>query len=129
MLLVRFALVGLGVAALYVVGFLLLLQLGMAKVPANVLAFALAVGVQYIAQAAFTFRKRLNDRSQMARFVCMVGAGLLSATAITSGFGPMLGLSDLSAAVLVTLVLPIQNFFLMKLWVFTHRPTTDEVTS
>ena len=129
MTLFRFALVGLGVAALYVGTFLVLLDLGIAKFTANILAFALAIIVQYIGQATFTFRQRLDDHMQMMRFLCMIAAGFLSASVITTVVGPALDITDMAAAILVTLLLPIQNYFIMKLWVFTQSPQTDEVAS
>ena len=128
-MLIRFASVGLGVAALYVFAFLALLELGLGKLHANLIAFALAITVQYIGQAAFTFRKPLDDHAQMLRFLSMIAAGFFSASLITGAIGPVLSISDLAAAVCVTLFLPIQNFFIMKLWVFTQNPKADEVPS
>ena len=65
----------------------------------------------------------------MMRFLCMIAAGFLTASVITSVVGPALNITDMAAAILVTLLLPIQNYFIMKLWVFTQSPQTDEVAS
>ena len=128
-MLFRFAIVGVGVAALYVAAYLLMLEFGLGKTLANLIAFATAITVQYIGQAAFTFRKPLDDQTQMLRFICMIGAGFLSAGAITGFIGPALSFSDIASAISVTLILPVQNFFIMKLWVFTQNPKADEVPS
>ncbi|MEO1140493.1 MAG: GtrA family protein [Pseudomonadota bacterium] len=114
----RFALVGLIVAGLYVVLYLLLLDLGMGKPLANTVAFLIAVTVQYVGQAAFTFEARLKDSHQILRFMAMIGLGLFTSTAITALVGPMLGLADWIAAITVTVVLPLQNYVLMRHWVF-----------
>ena len=128
-MLFRFAIVGVGVAALYVAAYLLMLEFGLGKTLANLIAFAMAITVQYIGQAAFTFRKPLDDQTQMLRFISMIGAGFLSASAITGLIGPALSFSDMASAISVTLILPVQNFFIMKLWVFTQNPKADEVPS
>ncbi len=126
MQLVRFALVGVTVAALYVGLYLAFLRLGLPQVAANALAFLIAVAVQYIGQAAFTFERRLNDRPQMIRFAAMIALGLAMSALIT---GHGLGLPDWAAAVFVTLWLPIQNYLFMTLWVFVSpQPTTDTPT-
>lgn len=127
--LLRFALVGGAVAATYVFAYLLLLQAALPQQLANLLAFGLAVALQYIGQTLFTFERRLADTSQALRFVVMIGLGLLASALITGWVGPRLGLSNGIAALLVTLILPLQNFFLMSLWVYTKGPQQTEPLS
>ena len=125
----RFCIVGAGVAGLYIGLYLTLLSIGMAQVWANALSFLIAVAVQYVGQAAFTFEKPLRDAKQMMRFGVMTGIGLLTASVITGLIGPLLHLSIFTSAVLVALFLPIQNYILMALWVFsTQRPKMDSLT-
>lgn len=114
----RFALVGSFVAGLYVVLYLVFLEMGIAKALANTIAFLIAVTVQYVGQAAFTFEATLKDFPQITRFGVMIGLGVVTSTLITAFIGPMLGLADWISAVAVTVVLPVQNFLLMRRWVF-----------
>lgn len=116
---VRFALIGGLVAIAYVTLYLGLLFLGVPQVVANGAAFVCAVGLQYFGQAGFTFRRRINDRAQMLRFVAMIGLGLMTAALITGPVARASGLADGLAALIVILVLPVQNYAFMTLWVFS----------
>lgn len=113
----RFALVGALVAGTYLVLYLAFLHLGLAQALANALAFLIAVGLQYLGQAAFTFRRKLGDRAQIVRFAVMISLGLIVSAVITA-HAASLGLAPAKAALIVMLWLPIQNYLLMVLWVF-----------
>ncbi|GGH34169.1 Putative flippase GtrA (transmembrane translocase of bactoprenol-linked glucose) [Cribrihabitans marinus] len=125
--LLRFALVGAAVALAYVALYLLFLQAGMGRGWANALAFGLAVAGQYVGQTLFTFRRRLIAPRQAMRFAVMIGLGLASSAAITGGLAPAFGLPDLAAAIAVTVILPVQNYILMKAWVYAAPATCSEV--
>lgn len=114
----RFSIVGVTIAALYVLSFTALLNLGMAQVVANSLAFGMAVAVQYVLQTAWTFRRPLALPDQMLRFGCTIGAGFVVSALITSAIGPALGWADWFAAAAVAIVLPVQNFIIFRLWVY-----------
>lgn len=119
----RFALVGLLVAALYVLLYLGFLAAGLPRGAANIFAFVIAITAQYGGQAQLTFRKRLNDGGQLLRFGVMTGLGFATSACVTGVLAPAAALDDWIAAVAVTLILPVQNFILMTLWVF-HHPST-----
>lgn len=121
--LMRFALVGALVAGLYLLLYLTFLRLGITQVLANALAFLIAVGLQYLGQARFTFRRRLADRPQIFRFAVMITTGLIVSALIT-GTAPAWGLAPAAAALIVMLWLPLQNYALMSLWVF-WKPRTN----
>lgn len=120
----RFALVGGLVALAYVAGYLLLLALSVPQMLANGAAFLAAVALQYVGQAGFTFRRKLADRAQVLRFIVMIGLGLITAAVITGWLAAPLGLSDWAAALSVALILPVQNYIFMTLWVFSKSRTT-----
>ena len=122
--LVRFAIVGIGVALLYVLIYLALLTLGSPQVIANIVAFLLAVAVQYFGHTLFTFRKPLGLPDQIVRFVCTIGLGLFVSTMITGILGPSMGWQNWVSAALVTIILPVQNFLFFKAWVFTETGTS-----
>ncbi|WP_299564579.1 GtrA family protein [uncultured Sulfitobacter sp.] len=116
-----FALVGVGIALLYVVLYLAFLHVGLVQSAANALAFGLAVMVQYAGQARFTFQRQLNDLRQMLRFGFMIACGFTTSALITGIVAPYFMLPPLIAALAVTVILPVQNFILMSLWVFSKR--------
>ncbi len=124
-LLVRFAIVGVTIAAIYVLGYLLFVQLGLPRFWANGMAFAVAVTSQYVGQTVFTFRRKLGEIDQVFRFGVMIGAGFVTSALITSWAAPLFGAPDALAATVVAFVLPVQNFILMKLWVYA-KPLTCE---
>jgi putative flippase GtrA len=115
-----FAFIGILIALLYIGLYLAFLSLGLRPGAANGLAFGLAVVTQYIGQARFTFRRQVNDTRQMLRFGLMIAGGAATSTLITGVMAPSFMLPPLAAAVIVTLILPVQNFILMSLWVFSN---------
>ncbi|WP_138934707.1 GtrA family protein [Roseovarius arcticus] len=119
----RFALVGVGIAALYVALYLIFLRAGLGQGAGNALAFAIAVAVQYAAQARFTFHRQLNDPRQMLRFGMMIAGGFATSALITGVVAPHYLLEPWIAAIAVTLILPVQNFIIMTLWVFSNPAT------
>lgn len=125
--LVRFGIVGGGTALAYVLLYLMFLEMGVAQVAANGIAFLLAVLLQYAGQAAFTFGQPLKDRSQISRFCVMVGLGFVSSAVITGPIAMMSGLSAWAAAAIVMVVLPVQNYIFMTLWVFASPISKTEI--
>lgn len=125
----RFACVGVAVAGLYVGLYLALQGLGLPQAVANALAFGGAVLVQYAGQARFTFGQRMADTAQIARFGVMIALGFVTSAVVTGVIAPQMGLADWLAAVAVTLILPIQNFVLMTLWVFSGQRLQGSSTS
>ena len=115
----RFALVGASISALYVLLYLVFLQIGMPQGRANALAFMFAITAQYAGQARFTFGKQLADPAQILRFGVMTGFGFITSALLTGYIAPDLALDNWIAAVAVALILPVQNYILMTLWVFT----------
>lgn len=120
---ISFALVGVGIALLYVALYLAFLRVGLGQGAANALAFGLAVIVQYAAQARFTFSRQLRDSRQLLRFGVMIAGGFVTSAVITGLVAPYLLLAPWIAAIAVTVILPVQNFVLMTLWVFSSPAT------
>lgn len=123
----RFGLVGAVVGVIYVALYIPLIELGLARVWANAFAFGLAVAAQYVGQTLFTFRRRLLVPGQALRFLLMIGMGLGTSAVITSWIAPRVGLPDLAAAIAVALVLPLQNYLLMRAWVYARPSTCPEI--
>lgn len=114
----RFIIMGIVNTVVYVGLFIGLRKTGVTPFWANLVAFATAVCVQYIGQSLFTFRTRLEDISQMLRFAVMIGAGLVASSVLATFVGPLLLWPSWLVALVVTVWLPIQNFVLMRLWVY-----------
>lgn len=120
LLLTRFALVGGSVAVFYVGAFTLLRAQGVGEMPANTVAFAAAICVQYIGQSLLTFRQPMADLGQILRFGLTVGLGYVVSAIVTGLIGPALGWADWISATAVAALLPIQNFILFRLWVYSR---------
>ncbi len=114
----RFAIIGVAIAVLYMLLYLAFLQIGMSLMAANALAFGIAVAAQYAGQARYTFERQLADPAQVLRFGVMTGCGFATSALVTGLLAPMLGMDNWIAALVVMLVLPVQNFIIMALWVF-----------
>jgi putative flippase GtrA len=125
MQIVRFAIVGAAVAALYVALFTGFLALGLPRSAANGLAFGIAVAVQYAAQTLWTFGKPLAVPDQLFRFLCTIGLGYAVSVLITAVIGPLAGWADWVAAAAVTVVLPVQNYVIFRIWVFAEGRTVQ----
>lgn len=124
---VRFALIGTGVAGFYVALYLLFLSAGLDRFWSNGLAFAAAVLAQYLGQTLFTFRRRLATARQIYRFSVMICLGLATSALITGSLAPALRQPEIVAAVAVALILPVQNYFLMKAWVYVSPAAVTEL--
>ncbi|AHD08428.1 GtrA family protein [Phaeobacter gallaeciensis] len=116
--LIRFAIVGVSVAAIYVLLFLGFLHVGLVAWLANALAFGLAVLVQYVGQTVWTFRQKLGQPDQALRFGCTIGLGFVASGLLTGVIGPMLSWPDWLAASTAAVWLPVQNYLFFKIWVY-----------
>jgi len=119
-IMLRFAVVGAGVAAFYVLLYLGFQSIGLGQPLANALAFLMAVTGQYVAQTTWTFRRPLTLPNQISRFVVTISLGLVVSALITGALGPALGWADWVSAAVVTVVLPVQNFLFFRNWVFSE---------
>lgn len=117
---VRFAVVGVVVAAVYFVLFVVLVQTPLSEFMANTVAFCIAVALQYALQSTWTFRKDMADTAQAGKFLATIGIGFCLSGAISAGLGPMLNWPPAVTALVVVVTLPVSNFILFKLWVFAR---------
>lgn len=119
---VRYSIVGLSVAVMYVACLNLLERAQLAPTAVNsALAFIIAVAFQYVAQGAFTFRRPLQDRLQLARFATTVALGFVISTLVVSYLGPRVGLSTFISSLAVVVLLPFFNFAMFIVWVFADK--------
>lgn len=81
-------------------------------------AFTVAVSLQYVMHAKYTFRSKAAHASQSGKFVLSVFLGYLISFIVTGFVGPSIGLAIEISAAIVVIALPITNFLLFSLWVF-----------
>jgi putative flippase GtrA len=115
---VRFATVGLAVAALYTVAFALLVEGGMASYAANVAAYCGAIVVQFFGHRHFTYRAGDALRRSVPRFLLANGLGLGFSTACAMLLRDALGVDALTTGAAVSLALAAMNWFVFQRWVF-----------
>lgn len=114
----RFIVMGMVNTVVYVGLFIGLREADITPFLANLLAFTTAVCVQYVGQSLFTFRTRLKDFGQILRFAVMIGAGLGASSVLATFVGPLMLWPSWLVALVVTVWLPVQNFILMRVWVY-----------
>lgn len=123
---VRFSMTGVTVAAVYVIGFVVLERLGLRNVSANLLALMIAVTLQYVVQTTWTFEKSLRDGGQLGRFAIAIGTGLVVSTVLTSVVAPSLEWSPWLAASVVAVTLPVINYLFFRFWVFAAQDAGEK---
>jgi putative flippase GtrA len=116
--LLRFSIVGVCVALIYYVLFLLLRMVETPRMIASTVAFGVAVTVRYFAQTSWTFGARPSNRRHATRFLIMVTTGAILSAAITALIGPALNAPDYLSALVVVVVLPVFNYLVMSIWVY-----------
>lgn len=122
----RFGVVGATVALVYIVLYLMLLSFGVARLEANLVAFLLAIVLQYLGQTLWTFRRPLAVPDQLGRFLFTISLGLVVSGLITGTLGPALGWANWVSAAIVTVVLPVQNYLFFRNWVFSDKKNPME---
>jgi len=116
---VRFAIIGSITAAIYLVGYNALRATDLASpVAAAVIAYLVAILFQYLGHAWFTFQKPIADFRQSVRFVVLNGLGLILSVLITAGLSEGFDTPDWIISAVVVMLLPVFNWFMMRLWVF-----------
>jgi putative flippase GtrA len=114
----RFAMVGLTVAALYALAFALLVEGGLPSYAANLLAYLGAIIVQFFGHRHFTFRAKGALARSVPRFLVANGLGLGFSTALAMGLRDGLGLDGLVTGATVSISLAAMNWFVLQRWVF-----------
>jgi len=120
---VRYACVGVLIAALYLglaVGVSRLLP-GWPLWLVSGVSLLGAIALQYAFHAGLTFQRRLDDVGQRLRFGFVTLSGLTVSTLITTAAPALTGWSPLFLFALVSVTIPVVNYLLFSLWVFTHR--------
>lgn len=127
---IRYAMVGLSVAAFYLlVSWALLRAMPNDRIIALVTSFVLATLFQYVLQATATFRRPLANSLQIFRFGTTVLFGLLISIVLMAYIVPLLEAPDWLGLIMVVVLLPFVNFFIMFVWVFGRAQSPDLSTT
>jgi|HubBroStandDraft_1064217.scaffolds.fasta_scaffold00855_14 putative flippase GtrA len=86
----------------------------------NIIAFCTSSIWSYAGHYHITFRSDAAHRSSLVKFFALCGAGFGISSAIVV-VNDRLGLPRNLATAIVAAILPVTNFLVMQLWVFTRR--------
>ena len=114
-----FAIVGTAATLTHVVAALAARELaGLSPLQANFVGYLAAVGVSYLGNARFTFRRAVLQGPQFARFVVVSLAGLALTQALTWLLVEELGWPFWAGLAVVAVAVPALSFLLQRLWAF-----------
>ena len=116
--LIRFGVIGILVAAVYVVLYTAFFHAGLTPFISNSMAFSTAVCVQYLGQTLWTFQRQLWERKQILRFLSTIIVGMFYSTIIVSYVAQAADWRPWFAAGFVAVTLPILNYIAFRLWVY-----------
>jgi len=119
----RFAVVG-GLATLTHVTIALAARklAGLTPLEANLVGYLAAVGVSYLGNARFTFRRAILHGPQFVRFVMVSLAGLALTQGLTWLLVERLGWPFWAGLGVVAVAVPALSFVLQRIWAFRRSP-------
>ncbi len=94
--------------------------IGLPVLAANTVAIFVSGAWGYVGHYYLTFRADTAHGTGLARFLVLFGLGYGVSSAIVF-LNQLLGLPPEIGTVTASIVLPVMNFILMQLWVFTTR--------
>lgn len=118
-----FALVGAVATVTHVVAALAARELsGLSPLAANFVGYLCAVGVSYLGNARFTFRRAVLQGPQFVRFVAVSLAGLALTQGLTWLLVEQMRWPFWAGLGVVAVAVPALSFVLQRLWAFrSHR--------
>lgn len=116
-----FAIVGAAATATHVVAALAAREwAGLSPMAANFVGYLCAVGVSYLGNARFTFRRAVWHGPQFMRFVVVSLLGLALTQGLTWLLVERLGWPFWAGLGVVAVAVPALSFALQRLWAFRH---------
>jgi putative flippase GtrA len=114
-----FAIVGVAATLTHVIAALAARELAdLSPMGANFVGYLCAVGVSYLGNARFTFRRAVLHGPQFARFVVVSLVGLALTQGLTWLLVAQLGWSFSAGLAVVAVAVPALSFVLQRLWAF-----------
>ena len=114
-----FAIVGAAATLTHVIAALGARELaGLSPMGANLVGYLFAVGVSYLGNARFTFRRAVLHGPQFVRFAVVSLAGLALTPGLTWLLVERMGWSFSAGLAVVAVAVPALSFVLQRLWAF-----------
>lgn len=114
-----FAVVGAAATLTHVIAALAARELaGLSPLVANFVGYACAVGVSYVGNARFTFRRAVLHGPQFARFVVVSLMGLALTQGLTWLLVEQAGWPFWAGLAVVAVAVPALSFVMQRLWAF-----------
>lgn len=115
----RFAMIGVASTALYFGLLIVLRPIIGSIIVLTAVCYAVAMGLNFLAQGFFTFEVQRPSSRQMSRYVVMHGSALVANSLAMAGLVDALGVNLLVAQICVTGCITCATFLVSKLWVYT----------
>jgi putative flippase GtrA len=116
-----FAIVGAAATATHIVAALGARELaGLSPLSANFVGYLCAVGLSYLGNARFTFRRAVLHGPQFVRFVVVSLAGLALTQGLTWLLVEQLRWPFWAGLGVVAVAVPALSFVLQRIWAFRH---------
>ena len=117
-----FAVVGVAATLTHVIAALAARELGdLSPLAANFVGYACAVGVSYLGNARFTFRRAVLHGPQFVRFVVVSLAGLALTQGLTWLLAERAAWPFWMALAVVAVAVPALSFVMQRTWAFRAR--------
>ncbi|WP_183449195.1 GtrA family protein [Microvirga lupini] len=84
-------------------------------------AYLTCVPISYLLQSRFTFRAKQDTRAQVTKFTIVSVSGLLVSAAVMKWAVEKQGLPYWAGAAVVAGAIPVVNFLVLSVWVFTKK--------
>lgn len=116
---IRFSFVGIAATFTYfIVANILEFLIDVSTPISSVLAYLLGMSVSYLGQTFFTFQSNINNPAQLLRFIIISLLGLSVSYGFVMLFSEMMHLHALLVFAIISVIIPIVNYILLKFWVF-----------
>ena len=96
--------------------------LGLGPMAATLVGYGASVGVSYLGNSLFTFRRRALHGPQFVRFAAISLAGLAINQGVVFVATHLLGWPLWQALIPVVAIVPASTFVMSKLWAFREAP-------
>jgi putative flippase GtrA len=103
----------------------LIVNVNMAALHANLVAFALAFGVSFFGNYLWTFRAPGHPRRAFARFLVIALSGFTANNVLLVSMLSLDCCKQSTAAIAAAAVVPAVSFLGSRLWAFSQQPSSE----
>lgn len=124
--LIRFGLVGVGATLLYGILTTLLIYSNIAPLVASTIAYCICATYGYMGHRIFSFKSKAPRTPEIYKFAIMNIGSLILATIVMSVASGVFNAPIIGTFIVMTMI-PISNFFIAKLYVFSNPDYLSKV--